>query len=375
MRGLPRVRQRLLRVFWIGLIVLAFLPGAGPGGLGEVGGPLAPLEAAEPSPDTASPPPLLVETLYLEDGGQLTGRSLAVEKGHLRWEIAPERELLIPVEWIDRLEIGTPPPPVPPPPTLPPAPVAEEPLPDADESFFVNWFDKLEEWAASTWNSFQTLTRRIQIGGQFLEGNAQTSLLDMITEFERGTPTHVRQVDVGGQWARNNHRQTANRWFINSNFDWPVSEDSPWILFVTSKNEYNAMQNLDYRGTISSGGGYRFFFEAKKRLIARFGPAFTVEIFHDPVQDRLTPDLFGELEIRWPLRYRMQFEERFRIQPSLLDFELVRIFSTTGLIWDLDEKDRWKLRLGLQYNYNSQPNAGRVSNDYISTLSLMYLRK
>lgn len=356
-------------------MVSAPFPAAGPQGLGEGVGLRAPVWAAEPSSDSASLPPPLVETLYLEDGGQLTGRSLAVEHGHLRWEIAPDRELLIPVEWIERLEIGTPPPAVPPPPPLSPAPGTDGTLPEPDESFFVDWFERLEEWAASTWNSFQTLTRRIQIGGQLLEGNARTSLLDVITEFERGTPTHVRQVDVGGQWARNNHRQTANRWFINSNFDWPVSEDSPWIIFVTSKNEYNAMQNLDYRGTISSGGGYRFYFEAKKRLIARFGPAFTVEVFHDPVQDRLTPDLFGELEIRWPLRPRMQFEERFRIQPSLLDFELVRIFSTTGLIWDLDEKDRWKLRLGLQYNYNSQPNEGRVPSDYISTLSLMYLRK
>lgn len=340
-----------------------------------VGGPT--LSAAEPNIETAS-----VERLYLENGDQLTGRSRSVDDGRLRWELTPERELLIPVEWIARLEIGTPPPPPPPPPSpLEEFPLSAEAAPESteaavdDESFFLAWFDRLETWAAGTWNSFQSLTRRIQVGGQFLDGNTQTDLLDVITEFEKGTPTHVRQVDVGGQWARSNNRQTANRWFVNSNFDWPVSEDSSWIVFVTSKNEYNAMQNLDYRGTISSGGGYRFFFEPKKRLIARFGPAFTVEVFHDPAQDRLTPDLFGELEVRWPLRPRMQFEERFRIQPSLVDFELVRIFSTTGLLWDLDEKDRWKLRLGLQYNYNSQPNPGRVSNDYISTISLMYLRK
>jgi putative salt-induced outer membrane protein YdiY len=312
------------------------------------------------------------ETLHLHSGARLTGRSVAVEQGQLRWELAAHQELLIPVEWIERLDIGgesaTDSGPVP-------------PLPDealADPSLWIDpyaWFDRVEDWSLNALDSFQFWTRRLQIGGQFLDGNTQTDLLDVITEFEKGTPTNMRQVDVGGQWARNQNRQTANRWFMNSNFDWPVREGSQWITFVTSKNEYNALQNLDYRGTLSSGGGYRFYFEQKKRLIARFGPAFTVEVFHDPVTQRQTPDLFGEIELRWPLRQRMQFEEKFRVQPSMIDFELVRVFSTTGLVWDLDEKDRWKLRLGLQYNYNSEPNEGRVPSDYISTLSLVYLRK
>jgi len=305
------------------------------------------------------------ETVHLESGGQLSGRSLSVEDGQLRWELAPERELLIPVEWIERLEITTPA-------TQSTISSTVEDSPD-DES--MEWLAAVQEWTEDAWDTFQLWTQRIQVGGQFLDGNTQTDLVDVLTQFERGTPTQVRQVDVGGQWGRNQSKQTANRWYLNSNFDWPVRPDSQWITFVTSKNEYNALQNLDYRGTVSSGGGYRFFFETKKRLIARFGPAFTVEVFHDPARKRETPDMFGELELRWPVRARMQFEEKFRVQPSMLDFELVRVFSTTGLIWDLDEKDRWKLRLGLQYNYNSQPNTGRVPNDYISTLSLVYVRK
>lgn len=313
------------------------------------------------------------ETLYLHSGAELPGRSVAVEQGQLRWELAPQQELLIPMEWIERIDVA--------PAEFSTAPVdapvlsegaLEQSPPWIDAS---EWIMHVEDWSQEALEAFQYWTRRLQIGGQFLDGNTQSDLLDVITEFEKGTPTQMRQVDLGGQWARNQSRQTANRWFMNSNFDWPIREGSPWITFITSKNEYNALQNLDYRGTLSSGGGYRFFYEAKKRLIARFGPAFTVEVFHDPITQRQTPDLFGELELRWPVRDRMQLEEKFRVQPSMLDFELVRVFSTTGLVWDLDEKDRWKLRLGLQYTYNSQPNDGRVPGDYMSTLSLVYLRK
>lgn len=320
----------------------------------------------------------LEETLYLQSGGQLLGRSLGVENGHVHWELSPQRELLIPVEWVDRLEVA-------PPASMTADATALEstlgtgPLGLSDSRVPSNavdeWISLVQEWTGDALEAFQYWSRRLQVGGQFLDGNTQSDLLDVITELERGTPTQMRQVDLGGQWARNQNRQTANRWFVNSNFDWPIYEESQWITFITSKNEYNALQNLDYRGTVSGGSGYRFYFEPTKRLIARFGPAFTVEVFHDPVQQRHTPDLFGEIELRWPLRERLQFEERFRVQPSLLDFELVRIFSTTGLLWDLDENNCWKLRLGLQYNYNSQPNEGRVPSDYISTLSLVYLRK
>jgi putative salt-induced outer membrane protein YdiY len=310
------------------------------------------------------------ETLYLQSGGQLSGRSRSVEDGQIRWELAPERELLIPVEWVERLEVA-PPPAMSQESALSSTPVDGEPRDRPTDE----WISVVQDWSADALDAFEFWSRRLQVGGQFVDGNTQTDLLDVITEFEKGTPTQMRQVDLGGQWARNQNRQTVNRWFVNSNFDWPVREGSQWITFITSKNEYNALQNLDYRGTVSSGGGYRFFYEAKRRLIARFGPAFTVEVFHDPAHHRQTPDLFGELELRWPLRARLQLEERFRVQPSMLDFELIRIFSTTGLIWDLDEKDRWKLRLGLQYTYNSQPNEGRVPSDYVSTLSLVYLRK
>ena len=317
------------------------------------------------------------ETLHLQSGGQLTGRSLSVEDGQIRWELAPERELLIPLQWVERLEVGPPSSPPPPPDDPLEASIVLEPLTPA-EPRWINasaWIDRAETWSEDALEAFQYWSRRLQIGGQFLDGNTQTDLLDVITEFEKGTPTHMRQVDVGGQWGRNQGRETANRWFVNGNFDRPIHEDSQWITFVTSKNEYNALQNLDYRGTISTGSGYRFYFEDKKRLITRFGPAFTVEVFHDPVLRRETPDMFGEVELRWPIRERMQLEEKFRVQPSLLDIELVRLFNTTGLVWDLDEKERWKLRLGLQYSYNSQPNDGRVPSDFISTVSLVYLRK
>lgn len=314
----------------------------------------------------------LVEHLELKSGATLKGHSKAVEDGNLRWELAPGEELLIPVEWIERVELVPEPPAPPPAPVETPVTVDETPPTWIDRLPLVqtvtDWYDTINE-TATLW------TQRIQIGGTFAEGNTKTDLLDIVSAFERNTPLQARQIDAGGQWARSGTKQTANRWFVNTNFDWPIEEGSQWITFLTSKNEYNELQNLDYRGTVSTGLGHRFLFEAKKRLIARIGPAYTVEVFHSPNNWRESPDMFGELEVRWPVFEKASFEQKMRVQPSLLDWELVRVFSTTGLLMDLDQKERWKLRVGFNYTYNSEPNTGRLPSDYLTTLSLVYIRK
>ncbi len=327
------------------------------------------------------------ETLHLRSGAVLPGRSQSVVQGQLRWEVGPGEILLVPVEAIERIDLTaatvTSEEELLPaatteaeaPATIPKTPetvVAEQPerwLPVRTVTDgLVNWYEELES-NAITW------TRRIQFGGTFVEGNSKTNLVDVITELERNTPQLTRQIDAGGQWAKNGVKQTANRWFLNTNFDRPIAAESQWVTFVTSKNEYNELQHLDYRGTVSAGVGYRFFFEPKRRLIARLGPAYTIEFFNNPVDRRDNPDLFGEIEYRWPIFPRTSLEQKMRVQPSLLNSELIRVFSTTGLLMDLDERERWKLRLGFQYNYNSQPNVGRLPSDYITTLSLIYLRK
>ena len=71
----------------------------------------------------------------------------------------------------------------------------------------------------------------------------------------------------------------------------------------------------------------------------------------------------------------MQFEHRMTVNPSLHDISLVRATSNTAFLWALDHEKRWNFRLGLQYQYLSQPNTGREPHDYWTTLQIVYQRK
>lgn len=344
------------------------------------------------------------ELLILESGEELSGRSVNLTAGYLEWELQDGKVLLIPVEWVARMnhlsgdpaDDSLPDPDVAPLPGIPPAPEGElaaeaetagplepEALPPEPA-----WTDNLPFYStlhqgylavagvpSAISQTATTWTRRITFGGTFNDGNSKNEVLNTQFDFEHSPPGQLRQIEMTGQLGRNRGKQTSNRWNLNANFDRPLSDDERWIAFMTSKNEYDGLANLDYRGTISAGAGIRFYNEAKKRLIVRMGPGYTIEVFNDPKDHRETVDFFSELEVRWPLRDRASLEHKVRVNPSVLDFELVRAVSTSALLFDLDEKNRWKLRLGFNYTYNSEPAAGRLPSDYVSTVSLMYTRK
>ncbi len=332
--------------------------------------------AFSPTDMTKSVEDDLPERLVLRSGDVLTGRSLETEAGWLIWQFPEGGTLQVPLDQIERLETG---PPAEEEVVIPPSPALTDPQEVVGEQAPAHWADSmpytkslLENYGAGQ-ELVARWTQRVSIGGQFNQGNTKTDLIDVAAVFEQNTKEKMRQIDGGGQWGANAGKQTANRWWLNSNFDWPVEDK--WIAFVTSKNEYNDPAHLNYRGTVSAGYGYRFLFEDKRRLIMRFGPAYTLEIFRSPSHTRQTPDLFAEVESIWPLCARASLEQKMRVQPSMMNIELVRVFSTTGILVNLDEKDRWKLRLGLQYQYISIPNTGRVPSDYMTTLSLVYTRK
>ena len=196
---------------------------------------------------------------------------------------------------------------------------------------------------------------------------------DLLADFENKTPVRATQVNLGGQFGESNNRVVANRWFANSTTDF--YHGPRWLTFTKLMDQYDALQNLDYRGTFSAGLGYRFLFDDQRRIIARVGPGVTLEVFHDPADSRVTPDAFGELEVRLPLWQRLKWEQKSTVFPSLKELEIARVQNTTALMYAFDERERWSLRVGFNYQYIGQPNVGKLPSDFTTNVSVMYQRK
>ena len=249
------------------------------------------------------------------------------------------------------------------------------PNPDEERNSAVSdsgWapFDDAFELAIGTVNEW---TKRVEFGGRFLKGNSDEDHFALKGRFEKQTKNRYTEFDVGGEYGQNRKVRATNRWFGAGT--WDFAKEGQWIFYVSSKNEFDEFQNLDYRGTLSSGLGYRFFNEKQKRLIVRLGPAVTLEVFHRPVVRRTTPDVFAELESRWPLFARTQFENKTTLRPSVSDLHVFRLTTNSGLLVRLDDHERWRLKLGVRIDHNSRPNLDRMKTDFTTSLSIVYTRK
>lgn len=311
------------------------------------------------------------EQLLLKSGGRLSGTSLGLEDGSMRWEFADGAQVLVPLASIERLEL----------PAWEEDPhgaidaermkLSPDPISRENDGYWKSVYGACERVVTTVVHS----TKRIEVGARLLDGNTDTDYVDVAGRFEHVADNWVRQLEFQGQYAQQEGDPNTNRWTADLNIDYDNGKDERWILFATNKNEYDEFENLDYRGTYSAGVGYRFFNEPRKRLIFRVGPAATVEFFHDPSDTRITPDAFGEVETIWPLNDWLHYEAKSNIRPSLEDLEVFRAISNHGLLVQLDEEGRWSLKLGLRYEYNSKPVGTKVRSDYTTSILLIYSRK
>lgn len=220
---------------------------------------------------------------------------------------------------------------------------------------------------------FVDWTSRLSLGARYLAGNSNQNFIDFAADFEKKQELRSTQINLQGQFGESNGEVAANRWFANSTTDF--YHGSKWMTFVKLMDQYDQLQNLNYRGTFSGGAGYRFLFDDQKRLVFRVGPGVTTEFFRAPTRNRTTPDLFGELELRLPVWARLKWEQKTIIFPSLSSLEVSRAQNQTALLYAFDDQERWSLKIGFQYQFISEPNTGRLPNDYTTNLSLVYLRK
>ncbi len=333
------------------------------------------------------------ETLFLRDGRALEGSSLGIESGLLRWQTRDGERFWFPFEEIDRIEYPAPEfdisvaallgyepalPDIPPAPgetAIPNAATGVSPiLSPASPGRYESAFGRFGARVDDVFKYGDSWTKRFEVGGRVLRGNTDEDFLSMGLKFEKKSEHRFAQIESGGQLSTKNGDPTSNRWFVNGTIDFNKQTEERWVWFATSKNEYDEFENLSYRGSLSTGLGYRFYKEPTRRLITRIGPGVTHERFYGPFRSRTTPDLFGEIEVLWPLFDRTSFEHTTSIYPSTEDIQVFRFVSTYGLLIGIDESKHWSLKLGLRHEYNSQPNDHREKSDYTASFTLVYTR-
>ncbi len=343
------------------------------------------------------------EIVILTNGDRVSGTSVGVADGSLQWRMPYGRIIEIPLELIDRVEqlssdtneaVAPSPEATVAEPVVnsSPAPpeegtaaktdddvkavaaevpeVVSEPLPlttawyEATRSTYVFAADQTGRW-----------TKRLELGGTWVDGNSETSEAYIGGQFERQFEQVSHSLDWNGRHTTAGGKVTQSRWQFNGTTDFSKDAKGKWILFLTHRHLFDQLADLDYRGTFAGGVGYRFINEGEKRLIARLGPGATVEKFDPPLGTRITPDLFAEAEAKWPVFDRTLLEYKSTFSPSVNEIGVFRMTSNYGVLVKLDDRETWAMKAGLRHDYNSQPNPGKKDNDFTTTFSIVYTRK
>ncbi len=331
------------------------------------------------------------EILYLQDGQQLSGESIGFEDGNIIFRLSDGEVRSILLGMVDRLEYSNSDlekrvavdaekilvnnessdlPAVPP--LITPDPLDVPPAPGSPE-LNETPFDRVEEYVDTGWEYVEIWTKRLELGGTFLGGNTDRDYVTTALHLEKSDNDNLFEFEIGGRWGQSNGIKDANRWYGNATMD--IARTSNWIVFISDRNTYDEFENLNWRGTLSTGLGYRFINEKDKRMIVRIGPGGTHEIFTNPKLRRTTFDMFVELELHWPLSDHAKLEHKQTWTPSMDHGQILRVTTESGLLFKLDNKDRWNLKFGLLQTYNSVPSAGRKKSDYTGSVSLVYTRK
>ncbi|HEY9253799.1 MAG TPA: DUF481 domain-containing protein [Stenotrophomonas sp.] len=160
-------------------------------------------------------------------------------------------------------------------------------------------------------------------------------------------------------------RDTANRYGLGLSSAYDLSARSYLVGGV--RYDHDNFATYLWRGVASVGYGYRWFDDARMRLLTEIGPGFRRS--HDKKTGKVENEAIG--------RGFADFSYRLTDNTKLLDSVLVEsgrlgTFVQNDLGVQVAMSQRLALKLGYQVRYNSKVDPGFKKTDTVTMLNLVY---
>ncbi len=136
-----------------------------------------------------------------------------------------------------------------------------------------------------------------------------------------------------------------------------------WGWYVDTRLSRDAIENIDLRSSSSAGLSYRYLNKEHHRLVFQSGLGYRFTSYDDGTDDESDPTL------NLGLAHMYRFKERYVVatdlsyQPSLSDFSSYLFTQDTGLEIPVGDSERFKIRIGLKNEYDSET----VTDDELDT--------
>jgi len=132
--------------------------------------------------------------------------------------------------------------------------------------------------------------------------------------------------------------------------------------FVRQGIEVDEFEGLDFRSTTAGGLTYKFFDTDISSLETSAGLSYRYDVYSDGTEDGF-PGLDFGLSYYRKLTEWAEFNFDLAYLPSFNDFGDYLLNQDASVDMPLGTSDKWKLRLGVANQYNSEPSPGRDELD------------
>lgn len=211
-------------------------------------------------------------------------------------------------------------------------------------------------------------TVKLEAGGNMTEGNTET--LDAQGRFDiiRKTDADLLNFYLAAVYSEQDDNRTKNEYRGGGKYEREITER--WFWYARTELEFDEFENLDLRATAAAGAGYYWIRKPEHELKTRLGGGYRHEAYDDGrSEDDAIVDL--GLDYRLQIVKFAEFTHSTTYSPDIEDTDNYRLDFDTALALPLKD-DRWKFKVGMRNEYNSQPSPGleRLDNTYYANIVL-----
>jgi hypothetical protein len=206
---------------------------------------------------------------------------------------------------------------------------------------------------------------RLEAGGNFRQGNAQSTNYNAMFGGERQTDDSLLQFKLSTLYNQLNDAVSNQRHFGSLSYDRYLR--GRWLAYAKAEIENDNARQIDLRMISSAGLGYRFIDDLTTRWVVRTGPTFTylkASPIGLPSTSSTQAGWLVESQFRHLLANNSRFEWNATAYPNFASQQSFRIKNDLALLFPIgDAKNAWNWKIGARHEYTDGPPAGTKPND------------
>ncbi len=211
-------------------------------------------------------------------------------------------------------------------------------------------------------------TATLEAGGSMTEGNTDTLEVRGRFDLQRKADSDLLKLYLAATYSERDDSRTENEYKGGVWFESAFDERRFW--YTRTELEFDEFEDLDLRATAAAGAGLYWFKNPDRELKTSAGIGYRHEAFD-------TGRTTNEAVIDLTLDYRLdiapwvQLTHKGFFSPAIEDFDDYRLAFDTALVFPF-KKEIWKLKLGMNNQYNARPQPGveRLDNTYYANVVL-----